>query len=421
MDHIQVDTAYNYRKDERLMSDSIISVKDVSKKFCYSLKRSLWYGIKDMGSELIGRNNSHKNLRKNEFWANRNVSFEVKQGESLGLIGGNGAGKTTLLRMLNGLIKPDTGSVEIRGRMQALIALGAGFNPILTGRENIYVNAAVLGITKSTIDKKFDEILDFSGIEKFIDTPVQSYSSGMKVRLGFAIAINMDPDILLVDEVLAVGDMDFRSKCRERIQKLVRNGVAIILVTHNMQTVSTICPRTIVLEKGKMIFDGDVSQAIDIYRSSMTNGKTAKALSTGTGEIKISNFEILNNQNMAQDNFNIGDHVKFRIHYKVSKHVENPVFQIGIVGLGDTQVSGIRTDVDGLQLGTIAEDGYIDIDIENFNLLPNIYFVNAGINHSDGFVFYDKIERISELKIVGGHQVNGTVYLPHRWEYAQLK
>ncbi len=402
------------------MSDPIISVKNVSKKFCYSLKRSLWYGMKDMGSELIGRNNNHKELRKNEFWANGDISFEVERGESLGLIGGNGAGKTTLLRMLNGLIKPDTGSIEIRGRMQALIALGAGFNPILTGRENIYVNAAVLGIAKSSIDKKFDEILDFSGIEEFIDTPVQSYSSGMKVRLGFAIAINMNPDILLVDEVLAVGDMDFRSKCRQRIQELVQKDVAIILVTHNMQTVSTLCPRAIVLEKGKMIFDGDVSPAIDVLRTSMTSGKETKAVNIGTGEIKISRFEVLNSLNMVQDEFNVGDNVKFRIHYKVSKPVENPAFQVGITGLGDSQVTGIRGDVDGLQLGVLAEDGYVDIDIKNFNLLPNIYSMNAGITHSDGFVFYDKRERIGELKIVGGHQVNGTIYLPHKWDCVKL-
>ena len=166
------------------MSDTLVTVEHVSKKFCRTLKRSLWYGVRDVGSELIGQNNGHKNLRKEEFWAVRDVSLQLRRGETLGLIGHNGAGKTTLLRMLNGLIKPDEGRIKVRGRMQALIALGAGFNPVLTGRENIYVNASVLGISKAEIDRRFDQIVDFSGIEEFIDMPVQSYSSGMTVRLG---------------------------------------------------------------------------------------------------------------------------------------------------------------------------------------------------------------------------------------------
>ena len=181
-------------------------------------------------------------LRPGEFWAVSDVSFELKRGECLGLIGDNGAGKTTLLKMLNGLIKPDQGRIEMRGRVGALIALGAGFNPILTGRENIYVNGSVLGLTKKEIDAKFDEIVDFSGMEEFIDTPVQSYSSGMQVRLGFAVATAIEPNILLIDEVLAVGDMAFRIKCYNRIGRLQKNA-ATILVTHDMSYLSTVCNR----------------------------------------------------------------------------------------------------------------------------------------------------------------------------------
>ncbi|MDP3817157.1 ABC transporter ATP-binding protein, partial [Pseudomonas sp.] len=200
------------------MSEALVKVDGVSKKFCRSLKRSLWYGMQDLGSELIG--NPHGgggDLRKDEFWAIKDVSFELKRGECLGLIGRNGAGKTTLLRMLNGLIKPDQGRIEMRGRVAALIALGAGFNPILTGRENIYVNASVLGLRKREIDEKFEEIVEFAELGEVIDAPVQSYSSGMSVRLGFSIAVRMDPDVLIVDEVLAVGDMGFRSKCYNEI------------------------------------------------------------------------------------------------------------------------------------------------------------------------------------------------------------
>src|SRR5210317_2241023 len=180
------------------MSDVLIKVENVSKKFCRDLKKSLWYGVKDIAGELSGRGTSRNALRPGEFWSVKDISFELKRGECLGLIGANGAGKSTLLKMLNGLIKPDQGRISMRGRVGALIELGAGFNPILTGRENIYVNGAVLGFTKEEISRKFDEIVEFAELDEFINTPVQNYSSGMKVRFGFAVAAQMEPDILLI-------------------------------------------------------------------------------------------------------------------------------------------------------------------------------------------------------------------------------
>jgi lipopolysaccharide transport system ATP-binding protein len=197
-------------------ADIIVRVEGVSKKFCRDLKRSLWYGLKDTAADLLGGRSSN-GLRPDEFWALDGVSLELARGECLGLIGRNGAGKTTLLKMLNGLIKPDKGRIELAGRVGALISLGAGFNPILTGRENIYVNGSVLGLTKKEIDSKLAEIVAFAEIDDFIDTPVQSYSTGMQVRLGFAVATAMQPDVLLLDEVLAVGDVAFRAECYERL------------------------------------------------------------------------------------------------------------------------------------------------------------------------------------------------------------
>jgi lipopolysaccharide transport system ATP-binding protein len=275
------------------MSDSLITVEDVSKKFCRSLKRSLWYGVSDLGSELLGRSNKHRALRKDEFWAVKDVSFEVKQGETLGLIGRNGAGKTTLLRMLNGLIKPDAGRIEIKGRMQALIALGAGFNPILTGRENVYVNASVLGIPKVEIDRRFDEIVDFSGIEEFLDTPVQNYSSGMAVRLGFAVAAHMDPDILLVDEVLAVGDEGFQLKCLNKIGQLKQKGTAIILVSHNMHTLSTFASSVIVMNNGMHELYNSVPNGIRAYRQQFFDEKSEiEKINSGNDTIRFYDVEI---------------------------------------------------------------------------------------------------------------------------------
>lgn len=247
------------------MEDTLVKVECLSKKFCRNLKKSLWYGLKDLGEELVGRSGGDRsNLRPDEFWAVKDVSFELKRGECLGLIGKNGAGKTTLLRMLNGLIKPDEGCIEMHGRVGALIALGAGFNPVLTGRENIYVNASVLGLSKEETDNKFDEIVEFAELGEFIDAPVQSYSSGMQVRLGFAVATALNPDVLLLDEVLAVGDANFRSKCWYRIGELLQNA-AVILVSHEAYAISRLCDRAIFLGKGKVKCDASASDTLSFY------------------------------------------------------------------------------------------------------------------------------------------------------------
>lgn len=261
-----------------MSSEVLVKVESVGKKFCRSLKRSLWYGFQDMFAELnpFHRNGvedcSNPSLRNGEFWAVNSVSFELRRGECLGLIGRNGAGKTTLLKMLNGLIKPDTGRITMRGRVGALIALGAGFNPILTGRENIYVNGSVLGLTKKEIDAKIEEIIDFADVGDFIDTPVQSYSSGMQVRLGFAVATALEPDILLLDEVLAVGDAAFRNKCYRRIVAL-RKKAAVIFVSHNMDQVARVCDKALVMSHGTSLFLGTVDEGVSFYEKLNDDGE----------------------------------------------------------------------------------------------------------------------------------------------------
>jgi lipopolysaccharide transport system ATP-binding protein len=277
------------------MSGEVLArVTRVSKRFCLSLKRSLWYGVQDIAAELYPRNRvdvadgmtpaaSAARLRHGEFWAVEDVSFELRRGECLGLIGRNGAGKTTLLKMLNGLIKPDQGRIELRGRVSALIALGAGFNPVLTGRENIYVNGSVLGLRRSEIEGKIDGIIDFADIREFIDAPVQSYSSGMHVRLGFAIASALDPDVLLLDEVLAVGDIGFTIKCLNRMRALAPRA-AVVFVSHNMQFISSFCTRVLVMDKGRTVLDAaDPAQGIDRYYASLEPEK----LSSGSGEAEL--------------------------------------------------------------------------------------------------------------------------------------
>jgi lipopolysaccharide transport system ATP-binding protein len=291
----------------------LVKVEGVSKKFCRSLKRSLWYGVCDIAGELspfgrrpqvagcgllVAGNGRHQDaselattnqplvtsppLRDGEFWAVNDVSFELRRGECLGLIGHNGAGKTTLLKMLNGLIKPDRGRIEMNGRVGALIALGAGFNPILTGRENIYINGSVLGLSKKEIDEKIDEIIDFAEIGDFIDSPVQNYSSGMAVRLGFSVASSLSPDVLILDEVLAVGDIGFVIKCLNRM-RLVASNAAVIFVSHSMQFVSSFCSRVIFMDHGRVEVDArEPKDAIDRYFELVSQATNTAGLGTAT-------------------------------------------------------------------------------------------------------------------------------------------
>lgn len=253
------------------MSDTLIKVEGVSKKFCRSLKSSLWYGVQDLGNEIRGRRHGgNGELRPQEFWAVKDIDLELKRGETLGLIGRNGAGKTTLLRMLNGLIKPDSGQISMKGRIGALIALGSGFNPVLTGRENIFVNASVLGLTKAETNAKLEEIVEFAEIGDFLDMPVQSYSSGMQVRLGFAVASVLSPDILLIDEVLAVGDLRFRMKCYAKIDE-IREQSAVIFVSHSIEQIGRICTSALVMSHGQNIFHGETPGGLEAYLGSLND------------------------------------------------------------------------------------------------------------------------------------------------------
>ena len=248
-------------------SDLLVSVDDVAKKFCRGLKRSLLYGLRDIGSELSGRSRHSDVLRPGEFWALQGLTFELRRGEALGLVGPNGAGKSTLLRLISGLMKPDAGTIRIRGRLAPLIALGAGFNPILTGRENVHVNMSILGLSNAEIRAKFDEVVDFAEIGDALDAPVQTYSSGMAARLGFACAVLTDPDVLLVDEVLSVGDMKFRMKCLRHMGKLLEGGTCFILVSHSPHAILTVCQRAIYLSKGRVAAAGDTASVLSYYET----------------------------------------------------------------------------------------------------------------------------------------------------------
>jgi lipopolysaccharide transport system ATP-binding protein len=248
--------------------DEMVRVDAVSKKFTSSLRRSLAYGLVDLGRNLVGVRSPTDRLRRGEFWAVDTVSFALRRGESVGIVGSNGAGKTTLLRLLAGIYPPDRGTVRVRGRVSALIAIGTGFHPHLSGRENIYLNGALLGLTQGEIDERLDDITAFAELGDFLDSPVSLYSSGMTARLGFAVSTALDPDILLLDEVLATGDIAFRQRCFRRLDE-IRNRSTLILVTHMPAHIQRVCDRVIWLEHGSVQADGPTDAVLDGYSEAM--------------------------------------------------------------------------------------------------------------------------------------------------------
>ncbi|MBP6940564.1 MAG: ABC transporter ATP-binding protein [Syntrophorhabdaceae bacterium] len=255
-------------------SDLAIQTEGVSKKFCKSLRRSMAYGMKDIGRNLMGLSSHSNVLRNDEFWALHDITFDVKRGETLGIVGPNGSGKTTLLKLLNGIFWPDKGKLSLRGRVGSLIEVGAGFHPLLSGKENIYVNAAILGMTGSEVNAKMDSIVEFAGIGDFLNVPVKYYSSGMFVRLGFSIAIHCEPDILLIDEILAVGDIAFQNKCLNKISGIVEEGGrSIVIVSHDMNAISLLCDRCLLLHKGELVLNDRPDIVTEKFSSIFVNEK----------------------------------------------------------------------------------------------------------------------------------------------------
>ena len=363
------------------MSETLIRVENVSKKFCRSLKKSLWYGMRDLSKEVLGRRHGGDGeLRPDEFWSVNDVSFELKRGECLGLIGPNGAGKSTLLKMLNGLIKPDQGRIEMRGRVGALIELGAGFNPILSGRENIYVNGSVLGLAKEEIDQKLDEIIEFSELDEFIDSPVQNYSSGMKVRLGFAVAAHMKPDILLIDEVLAVGDIGFRTKCYSRLAELIES-CAVIVVSHQMYFINRMSTSAVLLKSGQKIFHGEPSQAVAKYNALFS--QESKTI-LGDKDTCVENLTLLDNNNNICEVFNWCDPFVIEMDLSISKKFEEISLSFTFMGQDGALAAQCHSSYNKIKIKNHHKKSRIRMEIERLDLNPGTYYLNL--------IVYDKTD-----------------------------
>ncbi|MFC1694675.1 polysaccharide ABC transporter ATP-binding protein [Pseudomonadota bacterium] len=377
----------------------LIRAEHVSKKFCRSLKRSLWYGTQDIANALNLRNRGIElqdsmateeiflpALRKDEFWALQDVSFEVKRGECLGLIGHNGAGKSTLLKILNNLVRPDSGRITMRGRVGALIELNAGFNPILTGRENIYNQAALLGFTRKETDSKFESIVDFSELEEFLDMPLQNYSSGMRVKLGFAVSAQLEPDILIVDEVLAVGDVGFRHKCLNKMAELL-NKCAVVFVSHSMPQVFRVCNEVMLLESGRCIFHSDdIGKGVEKYFEYFD---VSTDTVTGTGDVKVKDIQLRSGNQVVElgKTLNIGydEDVSISIKLHCNHAVRIAKLHFVVWNMELLPVLDIMGhDLSGFQF-ELGDNGEIRIEtlIKNIRLRAGKYTVSAVINSVD--------------------------------------
>ena len=384
------------------MAETLITVDKVSKKFCKDFKRSLWYGVKDLASEVMTFRSERHDLRKQEFWAVKDVSFQLKRGEVLGLIGPNGAGKTTLLRLLNGLVKPDEGRITVRGRVGALIELNAGFNPILTGRENIYVTAAILGIPKKEIDKKLDDIIEFAGIGDFIGAPVQSYSSGMRVRLGFSVAINLQPDIMLIDEVLAVGDFAFRNKCLEAIRRIRESGVAFIFVSHNLGQVHALCDRAIYVKDGQVRADGSTEKAISAYA---TDGSDREARFTqdphSTEHMVVRDVQFLNEIGAPTDQMTSGHPLTIRVTFEARHRLDAPLFTFQVLSDGAELIAAAFNQERDEHRPSFSPGLHtIDFTIKRFPLLAGRYQLRMALVGPDVLTIYVRNCNIGAIKVV---------------------
>lgn len=386
-----------------MQPEVLVEVNNVSKKFCRSLKRSLWYGVEDLTASFFRTNQDRSRLRKDEFWAVRDVSFQLRRGECLGLIGHNGAGKSTLLKMLNGLINPDEGSIKLRGRVGALIELTAGFNPILTGRENIYINGELLGFTKSEINEKFDDIVDFAEIHDFIDTPVQNYSSGMKVRLGFAIAAQMEPDVLIIDEVLAVGDVGFQIKCFNTMTKL-SNKAAIIFVSHSMPMIARISNKILLLDHGKEVFhSNDIYEGIEAFfemfkqQEFSQNGEGIEVISVNVNEQNNSILHYL-------------DDMLVTVVFKSYLNTETLDLSLAILDMSQRLIASCISDHFSVKDG---EEKKVDLKLKSIMLSPGRY--NLVLNFFSPHKKYGIRRRktISIVRGVGHFKVIGKKNITH--------
>jgi len=421
-----------------MMKSNIIEVRKISKKFRVYHEKNL-----NLKYAFINFITGKKSSYYNEFWALKNINMDIKKGETIGLIGENGSGKSTLLKLMAKILYPDEGYLHTEGKIAALIEVGAGFHTELSGRENIYINASILGFKKKEIDNNIEKIIEFSGLERFIDNPIKTYSSGMYVRLGFSIAINVDPDILLVDEILAVGDENFQKKCLQKIDGFKKEGKTIILVSHDLATVKKICDRVFLLDDGRLVSKGNPMVVISDYQRILhekegaglrseqeeflkeeaapreEHSPASESSRLDRKEAEITHIEFFDQQNKKTDAFRTGDFVNVRIHYNAIERIKRPVFGIAFYREDGTHINGPNTKTSDYNIDFIEGKGMIEHIIHSNPLLPGKYLFTASIYDYSCLHAYAHLEMWG-FNIIESDKIKeryGVVYIPSEWRH----
>lgn len=426
------------------MSESVIRVENLSKKYIIGQQKQEKYStLRDMIAngaksvvQTITNSQDRANNNREEFWALKDVSFEIKQGDRVGIIGRNGAGKSTLLKILSRITEPTKGRINIKGRVASLLEVGTGFHPELTGRENIFLNGAILGMSKVEITKKFDEIVAFAEVEKFLDTPVKRYSSGMYVRLAFAVAAHLEPEILVVDEVLAVGDAQFQKKCLGKMEDVGKEGRTVLFVSHQMAAIQKLCSRAVLLNKGNLIFDDSPEKCISLYLQaedvSFDNGLayTVKQdlLKSNHSEVNIKDIVLISDTKKPATLIQTGDSLTLRIHYQNSEeHFKIPLaFVVSLKSSQGQEIFRLSTmPISGYEIVKLGLEGLIDLKIDSLPIVAGRYFFDISIVQPR----VKSLLKLEELIIFdiqpkdvyqSGFSLNsshGLITVPHKWSH----
>lgn len=398
-----------------------IRFENVSKKF--SLEQSRPRSWQETLLNLFQRKTSEETQESN-FWVLKDINFEVYAGETLSVIGANGAGKSTLLKLLTNIIRPTHGTIELNGRVSALLELGTGFHPDLTGRENVYLGGILAGLSRSEIKAQMPNIANFADIGRFMDVPVRHYSSGMFVRLGFALAIHVNPDILIVDEVLAVGDESFQKKCMEKIYETRNRGATVLLVSHGMSVIRSMSDRVIWLQAGQIEKIGEPDEVIRAYmgeqQTKMAEQQVFEAEKVDEKKVvEVKEVEFFNGESKQVSTLETGQPATIRIHYLAHKRIERPIFGLAIHRQDDVQVNGPNTDIANFAIDYVEGPGVIEYQVNFLPLLNGTYLVTIGVFDNTHTITYDFCDRKFPFTVRQKdiRELYGLIYIPARWRH----
>lgn len=386
-----------------------IEVKDVGKKF--RIRHSGHHTLKSAALGVLRRRRARE-----DFWALSDLNFDVDEGTTLGIIGANGAGKSTLLGLIARTMRPTVGSISVRGRVSSLLELGAGFHPDLSGAENIYLNGAILGLSRKEIAGRFDEIVRFAELEQFIDTPVKHYSSGMYVRLGFAVAVEVNPDILLIDEVMAVGDETFKKKCLGKIARFKEQGKTMLIVSHDLDTITEVSDEVLLLDEGKVVGVGTPGQVVDQYKSlGFLKAGEIVIREWGTKEAVIEAVRLVDGRGNPVESIRSGEPLVAEIDYRAHRRIEDPVFGFAVTKSDGILCCGSNTVIDGFPIPLIEGAGTLRLRFESLPLLQGKYYLSFSLHSRDHKMNYHRMDNYFSVWVECGRGAEGAVNVNCSW------